>query len=63
MVATLAEIDPMYQYSLKYFSQLFNTCIELSEKSSDLQIRLDTLLKNSTISVYTNVARLVVSFM
>ena len=57
VVATLAEVDPMYQYSLKYFSQLFNTCIELSAKSDDLQIRLNTLLENTTTSVYTNIAR------
>ena len=57
VVATLAEVDSMYQYSLKYFNQLFNTCIEQSEKSTDLQVRLNTLLKNTTNSVYTNVAR------
>lgn len=27
VVAQLAEIDPMYQYSLKYFSQVRNTFI------------------------------------
>ena len=57
VVATLAEVDPMYQYSLKYFSQLFNTCIEQSEKSNDLQVRLNTLLNNTTNSVYINIAR------
>ena len=57
VVAILADIDPMYQYSLKYFSQLFNSCIEQSEKSSELQARLITLLTNTTNSVYTNIAR------
>lgn len=57
VVALLAEVDPMYQYSLKYFNQLFNTCIEQSETSTDLQKRLDILLKNTTITVYNNVAR------
>lgn len=59
VVATLSEVDPMYQYSLKYFNQLFNSCIEQSEKSSDLDVRLSTLLKNITSFVYTNVARYV----
>lgn len=59
VVATLADIDPMYQYSLKYFSQLFNSCIEQSEKSSELQTRLTILLTNTTNSVYTNIARLI----
>ena len=57
VVALLSEIDPMYQYSLKYFNQLFNTCIEQSEASSDLQKRLSILLKNTTSTVYNNVAR------
>lgn len=57
VVATLAEVDPMYQYSLKYFQQLFNLCIENSPKSSDLTTRLSTLITNCTNSVYTNVAR------
>ena len=58
VVATLGDVDPMYQYSLKYFNQLFNSCIEQSEPSSDLDVRLGTLLRNITSSVYTNVARL-----
>ena len=57
VVALLAEVDPMYQYSLKYFKQLFNTCIEQSETANDLQKRLSILLKNTTITVYNNVAR------
>ena len=82
VVAMMADVDPMYQYSLKYFSQvpqekplhvrlsvlckalicsslsqLFNQCIENSEPSKDLQKRLEILLKNTTESVYTNVAR------
>ena len=57
VVATLANIDPMYQFSLKYFNQLFNMCIENSEQSPDLETRLGILLRNTTSSVYTNVAR------
>ena len=57
VVATLGDVDPMYQYSLKYFNQLFNSCIEQSETSPDLEVRLATLLRNITSSVYTNVAR------
>ena len=57
VVATLAEVDSMYQFSLKYFQQLFNACIETSEKSTDLSKRLQILLKASTETIYTNVAR------
>ncbi|XP_015770017.1 PREDICTED: dynein heavy chain 6, axonemal-like [Acropora digitifera] len=37
--------------------KLFNTCIENSEKTDDLDKRLEILLKNCTNAVYTNVAR------
>ncbi|XP_019622649.1 PREDICTED: dynein heavy chain 6, axonemal-like [Branchiostoma belcheri] len=57
VVASLAEIDPMYQFSLKYFKQLFNMTIEQSEKSNDLGVRLTTLLDQTTIAIYTNVSR------
>nr|XP_033183004.1 dynein heavy chain 6, axonemal [Bombus vancouverensis nearcticus] len=57
VVANLANIDPMYQFSLKYFSQLFNTVIETTEKEADLQRRLQTLLNEITLAIYTNVSR------
>ncbi|CAH1180440.1 unnamed protein product [Phaedon cochleariae] len=57
VVAQLAEIDPMYQYSLKYFNQIFNHVIETSEKNSDLDMRLDILYREITLAVYTNVSR------
>ena len=40
VVADLANIDPMYQYSLEFFTKLFVMRLEKSEKASDLQIRL-----------------------
>lgn len=57
VIAQLAEIDPMYQYSLKYFNQLFNTVIEDSEKSNDLSLRLKALIEEITLFVFTNVSR------
>ena len=57
VVADLGLIDPMYQFSLRYFTQLFNTTIENSTKSSDLEKRLEILLRETTIAVYTNISR------
>lgn len=57
VVADLGLIDPMYQFSLRYFTQLFNLTIETSTKSKDLEIRLKNLLSETTIAVYTNVSR------
>ncbi|XP_071446254.1 dynein axonemal heavy chain 6 [Hetaerina americana] len=57
VVDRLSDIDPMYQYSLKYFNQLFNMVIETSEKSENLEERLRILLEQTTLSVYTNISR------
>lgn len=47
----------MYQYSLAYIKRLFNTSIEKSRKSRDLQERLEILIDNITRMIYTNVSR------
>ncbi|XP_046698539.1 dynein axonemal heavy chain 6-like [Silurus meridionalis] len=57
VIASLSEIDPMYQFSLKYFKQLFNSTIETSEKHSELSVRLQTLLDSTLFSAYTSVSR------
>ncbi|XP_068734796.1 dynein axonemal heavy chain 6-like [Montipora capricornis] len=53
----MAEVDSSYQYSLKYFKQLYNSCIENSEKTDGLDKKLEILFTNCTNSLYTNVAR------
>ena len=57
VVADMAEVDPMYQFSLKYFKQLFNNTITTSEKNDELEKRLNILLEQTTKDVYRNVAR------
>ncbi len=57
VVADLALIDPMYQYSLSYFQSLFNYCIDVSQKSSVLEERLKILMSFITEFMYTNVCR------
>ncbi|XP_030047949.1 dynein axonemal heavy chain 6 [Microcaecilia unicolor] len=57
VIASLSEIDPMYQFSLKYFKQIFNTTIDTSEKSNDLNLRLATLLSQTILTAYTNISR------
>ncbi|XP_034941913.1 dynein heavy chain 6, axonemal [Chelonus insularis] len=70
VIASLAEIDSMYQFSLKYFKLIFNNAIELSEKSKNIGKRLNTLFERITLSIYLNVSRglfekhkLILSFM
>ena len=57
VVADLGLIDPMYQFSLRYFTQLFNTTIENSTKSEDLDQRIQIILNSTTETIYTNVSR------
>jgi len=57
VIADMALIDPMYQYSLAYFNRLFNSIIDQSEQSDDLQKRLEILQHNITFWIYSNICR------
>ncbi|KAL4702358.1 hypothetical protein ACJJTC_008702 [Scirpophaga incertulas] len=56
-IADLAGLDPMYQYSLAWFINLYNQAILNSPKSDDLDERLDGLNEYFTRSIYENVCR------
>ncbi|ELT89912.1 hypothetical protein CAPTEDRAFT_157693, partial [Capitella teleta] len=56
-ISDLANIDPMYQYSLSWFINLYINSIESSEPTSELDQRIKNLNKHFTYSTYQNVCR------
>lgn len=56
-ISDLTSIEPMYQYSLTWFINLYLQSITNSQKSTDLQERLDSLNDHFTKSIYNNVCR------
>lgn len=53
----LAQVDPMYQYSLEWFRDLFLSGISKSEPSNDLDQRIRNINDYFTFSLYCNVCR------
>ena len=56
-IADLANVDPMYQYSLTWFKQLFVDGIRKAPASEDIEERIVNLNEFITYLLYTNVCR------
>ncbi|KXS09529.1 hypothetical protein M427DRAFT_128896 [Gonapodya prolifera JEL478] len=56
-VADLAEVDPMYQFSLKYFKNMFNSCIESCPKTENLNVHIEDLNRLITSVIFQNISR------
>lgn len=57
MITDLCLIDPMYQYSLDWYINLFEISIETAEKSKVLEERLQHLNNCFTYLLYKNICR------
>ena len=57
VIADMANVDTMYQYSLAAFSRLYNMRIEKSQASDDLDERINILINDLTWSFYVNMCR------
>lgn len=57
IIDSLTNIDPMYQYSLTWFINLFVSAIEKSAKSEIIEERTESLIKYFTYSLYINICR------
>ena len=56
-ISELNAIEPTYQYSLKWFVNLFVKSIQTSEKNSDLTQRMTNLDEHFMLSLYRNICR------
>ncbi|XP_050066606.1 dynein axonemal heavy chain 3-like, partial [Aphis gossypii] len=56
-ITDLNNIDPMYQYSLSWFINLYYQSIVQSEKSNDINERINILNDYFTYNIYRNVCR------
>ena len=56
-ISDLANIDPMYQYSLEFFKSLFTMAIANSTQSEELEERLEFLNNEFLESLYRNICR------
>eukprot|EP00931_Biecheleriopsis_adriatica_P059470 TRINITY_DN3558_c0_g1_i1.p1 TRINITY_DN3558_c0_g1~~TRINITY_DN3558_c0_g1_i1.p1 ORF type:complete len:4293 (+),score=1112.20 TRINITY_DN3558_c0_g1_i1:173-13051(+) len=56
-IADLANIDPMYQYSLPFFINLFKAAIDKSEASTDIAKRIAILNEFFMEMLYKNICR------
>jgi len=57
VIASLANIDSMYNYSLEYFLKLFNQRLEKSESSENVDKRVEILINDITLNFYEKISR------
>src|SRR5262249_17781250 len=57
VLASLSHLDPMYEFSLAFFKNLFNNCFETTPRGENLQQRLQLLLNSITSSLYSKVCQ------
>lgn len=57
VIASLALVDPMYQYSLEFFISLFKRRLQNSQKCNETRERVSIVIADITESFYNNICR------
>lgn len=57
IIDSLTNINPLYQYSLTWFVNLFVMAVENSPKCDKIEERTEALIKYFTYSLYINICR------
>lgn len=57
VVSSLAEIDPMYQFSLRYFTNVFCSVLDDEQDKMDFEKRLHFLMIEETRAIFSNIGR------
>ncbi|XP_008419893.1 dynein heavy chain 3, axonemal isoform X1 [Poecilia reticulata] len=56
-ISEMANIEPMYQYSLTWFINLYQYSISESTKSDVVSVRINNIIEHFTLCIYNNVCR------
>ena len=56
-ISDLAQVDPMYQYSLEWYINLFLLAVSLSSTEGELDDRVASIIETHTKTLYVNVCR------
>lgn len=56
-ISDLANVDPMYQYSLEWFINLYIASIQRAEKFRNIERRCQSLISAFTFDLYNNITR------
>ncbi|KAJ2945273.1 hypothetical protein O0L34_g9351 [Tuta absoluta] len=56
-LSAMANVDPMYQYSLEWFVKLFIRSMAETEPNEDIMERVETIIHHFTFLLYQNVCR------
>jgi dynein heavy chain len=56
-IVDLANLDPMYQYSLQYFKTIFNLSMNQTPEFDNLNDRLNGLIETLTSLIFSNICR------